>query len=135
MGLAALGIGSNRVSPQDGMVQVYVPAGEFLMGSLQNVTQAGSDEKPQHTVYLDAYWIDKFEVTNGQYGQCVQAGACTPPQWTDSSTHSNYYDDVSYYFYPVVWWTGARRGRTANCRLRSLDQSSFSAKSFPGAAL
>ena len=42
---------------------VLVPAGEFTMGS-----DAGrEDEQPVHTVYLDAYYIDKFEVTNAQY--------------------------------------------------------------------
>ena len=65
----ALRAGSTRVSPTDGMVQVYVPAGEFRMGS-----EAGyDDEKPVHTVYLDAYWIDQTEVTNAQFTQFVAA--------------------------------------------------------------
>ncbi len=55
---------------------VYVPEGEFLMGSADSDPDAGSDEKPQHTVYLDAFWIDKTEVTNAAFALCVQAGAC-----------------------------------------------------------
>ncbi len=67
-------IGDTRVRETDGMVMVYVPAGEFLMGSPES--DGGADERPQHAVYLDAYWIDKTEVTNAQYRQCVEAGGC-----------------------------------------------------------
>ena len=42
---------------------VLVAAGEFTMGS----DSGDSDERPAHTVYLDAYQIDKYEVTNAQY--------------------------------------------------------------------
>ncbi len=45
------------------MVMIYIPAGEFVMGS----NYGYFDEKPVHTVYLDAYWIDQFEVTNAHY--------------------------------------------------------------------
>jgi formylglycine-generating enzyme required for sulfatase activity len=64
---------------------VYVPAGEFLMGSTYEDPFAEDDEKPQHTVYLAAFWIDRTEVTNAQYRKCVEAGACQPPGcWDDS---------------------------------------------------
>ncbi len=58
--------------PADGMVMVYVPAGEFQMGS----TDGESDERPVHTVALDAFWLDRLEVTHAQYERCVTAGAC-----------------------------------------------------------
>ncbi len=44
-----------------------VPDGEFLMGSTISDRQANSDEKPQRLVYLDAYLIDRVEVTNANY--------------------------------------------------------------------
>jgi formylglycine-generating enzyme required for sulfatase activity len=51
---------------------VYVPAGEFIMGS-----ELGQfDEEPRHKVYLDAFYIDKYETTNEEYGLCVNAGKC-----------------------------------------------------------
>jgi len=78
-------IGDTWTRPTDGMVMVYVPAGEFLMGSSDADSQAMDDEKPQHTVYLDAYWIDRTEVTNAQYRTCVEAGACQEPGcWNNS---------------------------------------------------
>jgi formylglycine-generating enzyme required for sulfatase activity len=65
------------VRPTDGMEMVFVPAGDFLMGSTEANHDAEGDEVPQHSVYLDAFWIDKTEVTNAQYAKCVEAGACT----------------------------------------------------------
>jgi formylglycine-generating enzyme required for sulfatase activity len=70
---------ATRVAETDGMVMVYVPAGEFLMGATaDDATQ--DDEKPQHRVYLDAYWIDRTEVTAAQHQRCVQAGKCAAPE-------------------------------------------------------
>jgi formylglycine-generating enzyme required for sulfatase activity len=60
----------------DGMEMVLVPAGEFLMG---DDASAFAPEKPAHIVYLDEYWIDRYEVTNAQYRLCVEAGVCPEP--------------------------------------------------------
>jgi formylglycine-generating enzyme required for sulfatase activity len=48
---------------KDAAVMVYVPAGDFPMGS----EDGDSDERPVHDVYLDAYYIDKYEVSWGQW--------------------------------------------------------------------
>ena len=52
---------------KDGSAMVLIPAGEFLMGSPEGEGEA--DEHPQHKVYLDAYYIDKYEVTNQQFAK------------------------------------------------------------------
>ena len=99
-------IGSSRTGEVDGMVQVFVPAGEFLMGSTdpeaRNTTEKGRayPEGPQHTVYLDDYWIDKYEVTNSQYASCVDAGVCGPPWVNNSYTYANYFDSTKFKDYP-----------------------------------
>ena len=49
---------------------VYVPAGDFSMGSDSD----NKNENPIHTVTLPDYWMMKTEVTNAQYAQCVRAG-------------------------------------------------------------
>jgi formylglycine-generating enzyme required for sulfatase activity len=67
------GPGSTRTRPADGMAIVYVPAGEFLMGSTDADPDAADNEKPQHTVYLDAFWMDRTEVTVAQFRAFVQA--------------------------------------------------------------
>jgi len=46
---------------------VGIPAGEFLMGSPEGFE--ADDEHPQHTVYLDEFFIRKYEVTNEQYAE------------------------------------------------------------------
>jgi formylglycine-generating enzyme required for sulfatase activity len=66
-----LGIGSTIVNPVDGAVLVYVPEGEFLMGSEDD--DAWDDEKPQRLVYLDAFWIYQHPVTNTQFAAFVDA--------------------------------------------------------------
>ncbi len=60
---STLGIGSTRVSEKDGMVMIYVPAGAFQMGG----EDGQDDEKPVRTVTLDAFWIDRTEVTNAMF--------------------------------------------------------------------
>ena len=68
--------GATRVWEKDGMVIVYVPAGEFLMGAGDDDPDANYDEKPQHKVYLDAYWIDQTEVTIGMFEKFVAETGC-----------------------------------------------------------
>lgn len=88
---------------------VLIPAGEFQMGS----ESGEGEERPAHTVYLDTYYIDIFEVTNTLYKKCVQAGACSVPRDT------RYYLDISYAQHPVVNvdWHQAR----AYCQWRGGD--------------
>jgi len=49
---------------------VLVPAGEFKMGTTEE--DFIQEEMPQHTVYLDAFYIDKYEVTNAQYWEFLE---------------------------------------------------------------
>ncbi len=86
-----LGIGSTMTG-KDGMTLLYVPAGEFTMGS----------ESDKHLVYLDAFWIDQTEVTYGMYQHCIEEGIC---EYETHSIFSAYgYDEPSNFDnYPVSY--------------------------------
>ncbi len=101
-----LAAGALSTSEADGMVQVYVPAGEFTMGS----QGLAADESPAHPVYLDAFWIDRTEVTNQMYAVCVAAGACPPPDSSSSISRVNYFGNPAFGNFPVVYvsWDDAR---------------------------
>ena len=99
---------TKRTSEKDGMEMVFIPAGEFIMGwegldATSEILPGPYPDFLEHTVYLNDYWIDKYEVTNGQYQLCVAEGACRPcmhnnipPQGTD------YFTEEAYADYPVV---------------------------------
>ena len=103
---------------------VLILAGEFQMGS----SNGSPDEKPIHTVHLDAYYIDRYEVTNAQFKQFVDAN----PQWQKEQIPRIYHD--GYYLtdwlgndfpagkgdHPVVyvsWYAAMAYAKWANKRL------------------
>ena len=70
----------------------------------------GNDEKPVHTVYLDAFYIDKYEMTQAQYNKFLEAN----PQWGSPST-DNTYDN--YPVTPVSWYAAMAYAKWAGKRL------------------
>ncbi len=59
---------------------VLIPAGSFWMGCNATVdSQCEGDESPYHEVTLSGYYIDKTEVTQGEYKKCIDAGECDTP--------------------------------------------------------
>ncbi len=111
---ACAGASPAHISAADGMAQVNVPAGEFLMGSAASDPSAYPGENPLHRVSLQDFWIDQTEVTNARYARCVGAGACQPPEKTTSYTRDAYYGKAAYADFPVIFvnWDDA----AAYCR-------------------
>src|SRR5690554_1172915 len=118
------GLPETLIDPH-GVEMVLVPEGEFIMGSDDGLP----DERPVHTVYLDAFYIDKYETTNAEYRACVEAGVCDPPAFQDCcgepshpqwpSLYPDYFTNPEFDNYPVTWlswnhantycqWRGAR---------------------------
>jgi formylglycine-generating enzyme required for sulfatase activity len=87
---------------------VRVPAGEFRMGSdTQN-----PDERPLRTVRLDAFWVDRYEVTNSQYRDFVtRSGHRAPYTWEDGRLNGSLQPVVGVDWYDAqvyCAWAGKR---------------------------
>ena len=98
-------IGDIRINPKDGAQMMWVPAGEFLMGSTSKEISAICKEysidggpfkelleaeTPQRKVYLDGYWIYKNPVTVAQYRKFCTATSRnmpTAPSWGWKDDH------------------------------------------------
>jgi eukaryotic-like serine/threonine-protein kinase len=89
-----------KISPTDGMTQLFVPAGILKMGGSDILTE--NDELPAHDVTLNAFWIDQVEVTTGMYGLCVKAGICRLPVKLNSDNHADYFGNPEFKDYPVI---------------------------------
>lgn len=106
----ASGQAPTAFNPKDDAVYVYIPAGDFLLGSPTG--EGDSDEHPQSTVYLDAFWIMQTEVTNAQYRRCIEAGRCTLPhnnQWQDDNKLQHPVSDIDWnQANAYALWSGGR---------------------------
>jgi len=109
LGLMVAMVGLASAQPQeitgkDGAPMLWVPGGEFTMGS----EEGDDDEAPIHRVYLDAFYMDKYEVTVGQYANFLEATSLdAPPDWNTMNQHPHRQRPVA-----MVDWADAR----AYCR-------------------
>jgi sulfatase modifying factor 1 len=80
----ALPIAAQTTAPEN---MVQIPEGKFWMGraytiytdSADLIPRDKMDDRPANNVYLDAFYIDKYEVTNTDYAKFVQATGTKPP--------------------------------------------------------
>jgi len=105
---------------EKGIEMMLVPAGEFIMGANNSV----SDVMPERKFYVNAFYMDKYEVSNERYDSCVRSKVCTIPKkmildfisrteqskWVNESPITTYETSIlekSYYTtmlkYPVVY--------------------------------
>jgi len=99
-------VGSIMTNPIDNALMVYVPDGQFIMGSEDKYSWP--NDQPSNVVFLDAYWIHQTEVTNSQYRKCIEDGHCsgaimTYPDDNYPAVHVNWYQAKSY-----CEWIGGR---------------------------
>ena len=109
-------------TPPEGMV--YVPAGEFTMGTNEsdrsdfnqrdNVPLTANDARPKHKTSTGAFFVDITEVTNAAYQKyCAATGAVPPAYWPGGKVpdgeadfavhHVNFYEAAAY-----ASWAGKR---------------------------
>ncbi|MDK2743651.1 MAG: SUMF1/EgtB/PvdO family nonheme iron enzyme [Nitrospira sp.] len=106
------GAPAETIRGKDGAPMIRIPAGAFLMGSNDGLP----NEKPEHHVTLDAYYIDQFEITASRYQKFVESASRNlPPMWDDGA-------DQSLKELPAVgmsWTDAARYCKWAGRRLPS----------------
>ncbi len=84
----------------------YLPAGTYFMGSSNyNAQYTEPAEQPPHIVAVNAFWMQRTEVSNASYAACVADSACTPPTSSASATQANYYGNDAFADYPVLFVT------------------------------
>ena len=79
----------NTSARNNSVDMVVIPEGPFLMGSTKEAierlldldrnieTERLENEMPQREVFLSAYFIDKYPVTNAQYKKFIESGGYT----------------------------------------------------------
>lgn len=85
---------------QTGARMIFIPEGIFRMGDDESEER---DQQPAHLVRLDAYFLDETEVTNREYAQCVDAGACAAPDSPNATYHGAYFGNPAFADYPVIF--------------------------------
>ncbi len=121
--LAAPAFAQEAKAPPAGMV--YVPPGEFIMGSNRqdptdfnqrdNVGLAYNDARPQHQATTGAFFIDVTEVTNAQYQKyCDATGVPTPPYWKDGKFPDG---EADFPVHHVNWYEAGAYAKWMNKRL------------------
>src|SRR5262245_45381754 len=116
---AALPIAAQTVP--EGMVEI--PAGKFWMGRTQTlwrdaidvVPRAKMDNRPANQIYMDAFYLDKYEVTNADYARFLEATAGKAPwHWKGGKFRAG---DEKQAVYNVNWFEAEAYCKWAGKRL------------------
>jgi formylglycine-generating enzyme required for sulfatase activity len=83
-----------EVKGKDGAPMVLIPEGSFPMGVPHGDRDGGRDEYPRHDVFVNNFYIDKFELTNGRYLEFVKATNHRIPQNPKNATRNLWQGDT-----------------------------------------
>ena len=113
-----------------------VPAGTYAQRA------AGDGGMVLVNTAIDAFLIDRFEVTNDDFRRCMDAGICPPPAGYASATQPNYFTDPAFHEFPVVYvtyahaetycdWRGKRLPSAVEWQVAAGDGAGATALTYP----
>jgi formylglycine-generating enzyme required for sulfatase activity len=102
-----VGLGQNQPSA----AIVLIPAGEFQMGD--SFKEGDSDERPVHTVFVSAFYMDKYEVTKGFWDEVANWAAANgyDIKAADGAGKAGNHPVQDVTWYEAVKWANARSER------------------------
>ncbi len=104
---------------------VYIPAGEFIMGS----NERWDDESPEYVVYTPAYFIDKYEVTLASYKKFLDATGHPAPNGFD---RLNFEKAANFPMINVRWYDAVAYAEWAGKRLPTEEEWEKAARGTDG---
>jgi formylglycine-generating enzyme required for sulfatase activity len=121
-----------KIAPVDGKQMVLIPAGEFIMGTnktdpdntqqkIGTVKPLYLDQHPERRIVLDAYYIDRFEVTNEEYKLFMESTKYPDPpaNWVDGTYPEGKEDHP---VTSIIWQEALAYALWANKRLPTEEQ-------------
>jgi iron(II)-dependent oxidoreductase len=102
---------------------VLIPGGEFLMGS-----DSEGDHTPAHTVYVDSFYMEKYEVTNAQYLEFCQATGHRQPEFWEMDEFRSGPDYPDHPVVGVSWHDAAEYAAWRGKRLPTEAEWEYAAR-------
>jgi len=106
---------------------VHIPGGEFIMGRIPSDGQKYVDNQ-SHTVYVDSFYIDKYEVTNAQYFAFCKATNHPVPEFWEMGVYNSGPDSPNHPVTGITWASAKAYAEWKEMRLPTEAEWEYAAR-------